>query len=448
MFKKNYDNRNERFCPSSNANSSYGLSAGLLQHIVMISPFGYAITAMDKKDAPIIFVNRSFEEITGYEASEVIGRNCLLLLGEGREQESLLRFQEAVEKGRMYTEVIRNYKKDGSPFYNEIITYPVFDDNGEIIHCVWVIKDVTASAEAERKMARILNETDQRFSAYMNNSKQALWRIDFNPPIRLDDSHADQIEAVFGRGVFTEANDKAASIYGLGIGVNLQGRPLNLHMDDSKPINRAMVASLVQNEFHLEYAITHEKGIDGAEIIAMNNIMPGIKNAEVTHVWGASLEITELFTAQEDLKRSKYELTVKSKALEEKNIALKELVTHIGLEQKEFKERIMTNITEIVLPSLERIKLNKGDETYIDLLRRDLENLASSFGLKMNDIKMKLTPREMEVCNLVKNGLANKDIAKVLKISVHTVEKHRRMARKKLGLNRKNVNLYTYLNSQ
>jgi DNA-binding CsgD family transcriptional regulator len=107
----------------------------------------------------------------------------------------------------------------------------------------------------------------------------------------------------------------------------------------------------------------------------------------------------------------------------------------------------MTNITEIALPSLERIKLNKGDEAYIDLHRRDLENLASSFGLKVNEIRMKLTPREMEVCNLVKNGLANKEIAKVLKISVQTVEKHRRMVRKKLGLNRKNVNLHSYLNS-
>ena len=175
--------------------------------------------------------------------------------------------------------------------------------------------------------------------------------------------------------------------------------------------------------------------------------MPDIKNGEVSHIWGVSLVITDLINAQEDLKRSKHELAAKSKALEEKNIALKELVAQIGLEQKEFKERVMTNIKEIALPSLERIQLNKGEEAYIDLHRKDLENLASSFGLKINDIRIKLTPREMEVCNLVKNGLANKEIAKVLKIAVHTVEKHRRMARRKLGLNRKNVNLYSYLNS-
>ena len=117
------------------------------------------------------------------------------------------------------------------------------------------------------------------------------------------------------------------------------------------------------------------------------------------------------------------------------------------MEQKEFKDRVMTNITEIALPSLERIRLYKGEEAYIDQHRKDLENLASSFGLKINNIRAKLTPREMEVCILVRNGLANKEIAKVLKIAVQTVEKHRRMVRKKLGLNRRNVNLHSYLNS-
>ena len=343
--------------------------------------------------------------------------------------------------------MVRNYRKDRSYFYNELTVYPILDDNGEKTHFVWVTRDVTASIKAEKEMTKMLDEKDKRFSDYMENTNQALWRIDFHPPIRLDDPHEDQIQAIFDRGVFTEANDTAALVYGLKKGVDLQGRPLNLHVDSSRPENRAMVAALVQNGFIMEYAITHEVGVDGSDVIAMNNIMPGIKNGEVNHIWGVSLVITDLFKAQEDLKRSKYELAAKSKALEEKNIALRELVAHIGLEQKEFKDRVMTNITEIALPSLERIKLNKGEDAYIDLHRRDLENLASSFGLKVNDIRMKLTPREMEVCNLVRNGLANKEIAKVLKIAVHTVEKHRRMARRKLGLNKKSVNLHSYLNS-
>ena len=74
-------------------------------------------------------------------------------------------------------------------------------------------------------------------------------------------------------------------------------------------------------------------------------------------------------------------------------------------------------------------------------------NLTSSFGLKVAENRMKLTPREIEVCNLVENGLTNKEISQFLCIALHTVEKHRRMSRKKLGVANKGINLRTNLNS-
>ena len=447
MKKHNNDSSDMRFYSPSAGNKLHGVPLEIFQHVFMGSPFGHVITAMNDKDTPIVFVNRSFEEITGYAASEVIGRSCQFLLGDVQDQESLERFQEAVELKHQHTEVVRRYKDNGTLFYNELISYPVLDDNGELTHYVWVLRDVTSSIVAENNRITQLVEQDRRFSAHVETSNELLWRLDFHPPISLDDPHEDQIQAVFDRGVFTEANDAAARYYELEKGFDLHGRPLNFHMDDSIPENRKMVTDLIQNRFLIENAVTHERGIDGSDVVAMSNITPGIKNGAVTHLCGASFVITELYTIREDLQHSKKELAEKSEALAEKNIALKELVTHIELEQQEFKKKLLTNITEIALPSLERIKLNIGDETYIDLHRRDLENLASSFGLKVNDIRMKLTPREMEVCNLVRNGLVNKEIAEVLKIAVHTVEKHRRMARKKLGLNRKNVNLHSYLNS-
>ncbi|WP_136808246.1 PAS domain S-box protein [Desulfosediminicola flagellatus] len=447
MPENRYDNRVERFHSLSAENQPNGITFELLQPMLMLSPLGYVITAMNGKDTRIVFVNRSFEEITGYETNEVIGHNWQFLFRDDHHQAPLRRFLEAVEQKRQYTEVVHNCRKDGSLSYTELTVYPILDSYGENIYFIWILRDVTFSIEAEKKLTRKLAEKDKRFSAYMKHSNEALWCLAFDPPIPQDDPQADQLRAVFDRGVFTEANDAAARAYGLEKGIDLQGRPLKYHMDISASDNLKVISSLVHNRFLMENVMTHEKEVDGSDVIAMNNITPGITNGAVTHVWGASLVITELSIAQKDLQQSKNELAAKSKALEEKNIALKELVAHIGLEQKDFKDRLMTNIKEIALPSLERIKLNKGEEAYIDLHRRDLENLASSFGLKVNDIRIKLTPREMEVCNLVRNGLANKEIAEILKIAVHTVEKHRRMARKKLGLNRKNVNLHSYLNS-
>ena len=138
---------------------------------------------------------------------------------------------------------------------------------------------------------------------------------------------------------------------------------------------------------------------------------------------------------------------MQKKALEEKNIALKELIAQIGLEKKEFKDRVMANIEQVVLPSLEKVRLNKGDEKYIEQYRKALENIASSFGQKIASPMVRLSPREIEVCNFVKNGMTNKEIARLLNIALHTVEKHRRTARKKMGLTNKGINLHTYLNS-
>ena len=107
----------------------------------------------------------------------------------------------------------------------------------------------------------------------------------------------------------------------------------------------------------------------------------------------------------------------------------------------------MANIEQVVLPSLEKIRLNRGEEVYIEQHREVLENLTSSYGQKIADIRVKLTPREIEICNLVKSGMANKEIARLLNIALHTVEKNRRMARKKLDLANKGINLYSYLNS-
>ena len=281
----------------------------------------------------------------------------------------------------------------------------------------------------------------------MENANEAIWRIDFEPPISLDDSESQQVQGLYDNGVFTEANDVVARIYGYTEGREVCGRPLKEFMEDSDPENVEKTAELVQKKFRIDNMITYEKSSDGTSNVILNNITPCISEGKVLYVWGASHDVSELFEAQENLKRSKEVLAAQKIALEEKNIALKELISQIGLEKKELKDRIMANIEQVVLPSLEKIRLKNGEEVYIEQHRKALDNLTSSFGIKIADTSVKLTPREIEICNLVKNGMASKEIAHLLNIALHTVEKHRRMARNKLGLANKGINLHTYLNS-
>ena len=193
--------------------------------------------------------------------------------------------------------------------------------------------------------------------------------------------------------------------------------------------------------------MSFEMNKQGGMLRIVNNITPGIQDGKVLYIWGASLDITEVHLLQEELDISRNVLDAQNRALEEKNSALKELIAHIETDKKDFKERIIANIDQVILPALEKINSCHKCEIQIKHTSQALQNLTSTFGLKVADRRINLTPREIEVCNLVKNGLSSKEIARILKIALHTVEKHRRTARKKLGLANQNINLRTYLHS-
>ena len=115
---------------------------------------------------PVFYANPAFERITGYSAGEVIGRNCSFLQGEDREQPEIAVLREAVRRGEAATVVLRNYRKDGTLFFNELAIAPVASPDGELTHYVGVQSDVT-----ERERARFaLAERSARLNAVFDLS--------------------------------------------------------------------------------------------------------------------------------------------------------------------------------------------------------------------------------------------------------------------------------------
>jgi DNA-binding CsgD family transcriptional regulator len=103
------------------------------------------------------------------------------------------------------------------------------------------------------------------------------------------------------------------------------------------------------------------------------------------------------------------------------------------------------NVERIIYPLLERLNSENGATTYINLIRNQLENITSSYGKNITKMNYKLTPREIELCNMIKSGLSSKDISKVSNISIKTVDKHRRNIRQKLDISNRKVNLTSLL---
>ncbi len=159
-------------------------------------------------------------------------------------------------------------------------------------------------------------------------------------------------------------------------------------------------------------------------------------------------EIVNIVTQHIRELRGRMRLKDERRTLENTNVTLKEVMATVEEEKKELRERIIEDVDTIIMPILEKIISEDGtlNPTYFDLLRKNLEALTGESGGSRRNIA-KLTSREVEICELIKNGSTNKEIADILSISVGTVKKHREAIRKKLGLKYKSINLTTYLQS-
>ena len=113
-----------------------------------------AITIADatQPDMPLVYVNPAFERITGYPEREILGKNCRLLQGEDRDQPALDVIREALRKSKPCVVVLRNYRKDGTMFWNELRLTPMQDDFGTTTHFVGVATDITDRKIAEQRI--------------------------------------------------------------------------------------------------------------------------------------------------------------------------------------------------------------------------------------------------------------------------------------------------------
>jgi PAS domain S-box-containing protein len=111
---------------------------------------GVLIADMCMRDQPIVHVNTAFESITGYAAAEAIGKNCRYLQGNDRLQPQIAEIRAALTEGRTCSVTLRNYRRDGAMFRNELRLVPLRDDVEEVTHYIGLIRDVTHAAGIDR----------------------------------------------------------------------------------------------------------------------------------------------------------------------------------------------------------------------------------------------------------------------------------------------------------
>lgn len=119
---------------------------------------GILIADARLQDMPVVYCNAAFEKITGYTREEVLGKNCRFLQGQDHNQPGLHDIREALRQGQEAKAELRNYKKDGTFFWNEFYIAPVKDAQGILTHFIGVQTDITQRKQHEAELAEKTKE--------------------------------------------------------------------------------------------------------------------------------------------------------------------------------------------------------------------------------------------------------------------------------------------------
>ncbi len=127
------------------------ISLELLKKAVDASNDGIVIAEQEGDDNILIYVNKAFERLTGYRADEILYQDCRFLQAGDRDQEGLTAIRSAISDGKSSRVVLRNYRKDGSLFWNELSISPVYNSEDQLTYYIGIQKDVTAQVEFEER---------------------------------------------------------------------------------------------------------------------------------------------------------------------------------------------------------------------------------------------------------------------------------------------------------
>ena len=221
------------------------------------------------------------------------------------------------------------------------------------------------------------------------------------------------------------------------------------------PLVTAEVQCRAKGDRHCRFIMAHPSRIKSC-------ITEYCKKAYIKYEHYKRIDIPEFFKRkrlQDELKvhRTQLEklvqkrtdtLTKTNRRLEEANIALKVVLKQMKQKEKTDKENFLINIKQSILPCLQELgetNTSQGQKVLIDQLKKNIDQVTSPLIGKLSSKYLNLTPMEIRVATLVKDGVVNKEIARILHVSLNTITSHRYKIRTKLMLKNKNINLRSFL---
>ncbi len=371
-----------------------------------------AIFIADAETGIILDVNRRAEELMNIPAEEIIGMHQKQLHPEDEAGDYKRIFREHVQSEDGISEEVVVCRKDGHKIPVEI-SASVIEWNGKKV-VQGIFRDITG----RKRIEDALSQSKEHMQYILDNTTSVIY---------LKDTH----------GKYLLINLQYQNLFHISKEEVVGKTDYDIfpkEMADAFQANdRRVLRTLAPLE--IEEVALHD---DGPHTYISIKFPLFDSNRTAFGICGISTDITERKEAEKILHEQK-------EALEQKNIALSEILGQIEIEKKQIKDNVITNAENLLLPIIQKLKLTGESRKYVQLLQKNLQELTSSFGTKLTEKGAKLTSREIEVCDMIKNGLTSKEIAGLLNISLRTVETHRIKIRSKLGIVKRDLNLSSFL---
>jgi len=374
--------------------------------------------------------NENIETMLGYSHEEMLGRDCLDLVPDEDKGKILEATKTGFQKGSFKVEY-HNIRKDGEeiPFFAQGVSTEI---DGER-YLVGVELDLTRLKETERALRvsedhlRSLMETAANFAVY---------RLAFKDG---DPGHA---EIVF-------VSPSIRELMGIQDPSRLENWFKNIHPEDKGRILEAHLSLPRKTRVDESMRVFNPQHGEWRWIQYISTSVVDRKGL-LKYSNGIIFDITERVEATLMLKQKEGELERKTKKLARLNTALQVLVEQREQEINDIEKGILSTLDRLIKPylgDLAETHLNDEQRTYIEIVQANLEKILSPLSKRLAEWRHGLTPSEIKIMDLIRNGRRTKEIAELLHISENAVSFHRKRIRRKLGINGKKVNLVAYLQS-
>ncbi|MEP3207555.1 MAG: PAS domain S-box protein [Maribacter sp.] len=284
---------------------------------------GITITDALQQDNPVVYSNASFAELTGFSNAEIIGKNLRFLQRDDREQAGIVEMRNAIQEGRSCEVELRNYRKDGSMFWNEISITPIKNEAGEISHFIGIQDDITNRKNSERERnhwSKIFDESFNEIFVFDTLSLQ-----------------------------FINVNQGALTNIGYSLEELLQLTPVDIKPNYTEVEFRKTIAPLLEKtDRKIQFETVHQRKDGSMYPVEVHLQMSTLGEKEV--FLAIILDITERYNYTEKLEK---QVKARTKQLTEalaKEKELNELKTRfLSLVSHEFKTPLSSILTSITL---------------------------------------------------------------------------------------------------